>query len=145
MMEEIFSFQTKEKDNNIIKAVSLDDIDLFTLCVYPTEKKLNAIYSYGFVLIKIIQTENYTKYIFSKRLNDNYILTEEQLLNLIEDSIVLRCLDTDGVDNWSWYMESKNSTIADTLDIPIQEVIENDLTFRDAAKKEINRYKKLEN
>lgn len=75
---------------------------------------------------------------------NRYILTEGQLLSLLEDRLVLQCLDADGVDNWSWYMESKNSVIAEILKIPIEEVINNDLTFRDAAKREINQYSKIE-
>jgi len=74
---------------------------------------------------------------------DKYILTEGQLLSLLEDKLALQCLNADGVDNWSWYMESKNSIIAEILKIPIEEVIDNNLTFRDAAKKEINQYSKI--
>lgn len=75
---------------------------------------------------------------------NKYILTEGQLLSLLEDGLVLQCLNVDGVDNWSWYMESKNSIIAEILEIPIEEAIKNNLTFRDAAKKEINQYSKIE-
>lgn len=63
---------------------------------------------------------------------------------MLEDGLVLQCLNVDGVDNWSWYMESKNSIIAEILEIPIEEAIKNNLTFRDAAKKEINQYSKIE-
>lgn len=75
---------------------------------------------------------------------NRYILTEGQLLSLLEDRLTLQCLNTDGVDNWSWYMESKNSIIAEILKIPIEEVVNNGLTFRDAAKREINQYSKIE-
>lgn len=75
---------------------------------------------------------------------NKYILTEGQLLSLLEDGLALQCLNVDGVDNWSWYMESKNSIIAEILEIPIEKAIKNNLTFRDAAKKEINQYSKIE-
>lgn len=75
---------------------------------------------------------------------NKYILTEGQLFSLLEDKITLQCLDTDGVGSWSWYMKSKNSIIAEILKIPIEEVIRQDLTFRDAAQKELNQYPKIE-
>lgn len=75
---------------------------------------------------------------------NKYILTEGQLFSLLEDKITLQCLDADGVGSWSWYMKSKNSIIAEILKIPIEEVIRQDLTFRDAAQKELNQYPKIE-
>lgn len=69
------------------------------------------------------------------KLDDNhYILTKTELLSLLENEIVLECLNIDGVDNWSWYMESRENIIASYLGITPQEVINNDYTFRDAAK-----------
>ena len=75
---------------------------------------------------------------------NKYILTEGQLLSLLEDKITLQCLDVDGVGSWSWYMESKNNIIADILKIPVEEVSRQDLTFRDAAQKELSQYPKVE-
>ena len=75
---------------------------------------------------------------------DKYILTEGQLLSLLEDKITLQSLETDGVENWVWYMESKNTIISDILKIPVEEVVKKQLTFKDAAKKELNQYSKIE-
>jgi len=37
---------------------------------------------------------------------NKYILTEEELLSLLTDSIKLNCLDGAGVDNWGGYGEA---------------------------------------
>lgn len=35
-----------------------------------------------------------------------YILTEDELKNLIKDSLTLEALENGGVDNWDWYCDS---------------------------------------
>ena len=65
MKEEFLLFTIKENDTNI-KAITLEDIDLFVTCELPTEKEFEIIYSYGFILKKIIPKDNYNKYIFIK-------------------------------------------------------------------------------
>lgn len=44
-----------------------------------------------------------------------YLIKKETLLQLISDSLALECLDADGVDNWSWYMTSRDEMIANYL------------------------------
>jgi hypothetical protein len=53
-----------KKDSNSIKAVSINDLDSFSLYCYPTEEELKIIYSSGFILRYIIPKTNYTKYIY---------------------------------------------------------------------------------
>lgn len=67
MNDTILEFTIKEEDCGKVTAVSLEDIDLFTMYIAPTEEELKIIYSYGFILIKIINEKNYSKYIFSKK------------------------------------------------------------------------------
>jgi hypothetical protein len=55
-----------KKDSNNIKAVSINDLDSFSLSCYPTEEELKIIYSSGFILRYVIPKINYTKYIFVK-------------------------------------------------------------------------------
>lgn len=43
------------------------------------------------------------------------IIPETVLKNLLEDSHRLACLEADGVDNWTWYMEGQDEYIASTL------------------------------
>ena len=73
-----------------------------------------------------------------KRKNPNYIkrylVLEERLLELLEAEARLSCLELDGVDNWSWYMEGRARFIAEALNIKEEEVCENDLDFIDVAK-----------
>ena len=64
----------------------------------------------------------------------SYIITEERLLELLEAEATLQCLENDGVDNWSWYMEGRRRFIAFALDISEEEVRDNDLDFIDVAK-----------
>lgn len=73
----------------------------------------------------------------------NYIISEERLLELLEAENTLRCLEWDGVDNWSWYMESRSRYIAEALQITEAEVRENDLDFIDVAKAELADYQQL--
>ena len=70
-------------------------------------------------------------------MDKHYIISEERLLELLEAENTLHCLNWDGVDNWSWYMESRGRYIAEALQITEAEVRENDLDFIDVAKAEL--------
>lgn len=67
-------------------------------------------------------------------MSKSYVVSEERLLELLEAEATLRCLEWDGVDNWTWYMESCNSFIADALCISESHVRENNLGFIDVAR-----------
>ena len=71
-----------------------------------------------------------------------YLVKKEILLQLISDSLALECLDADGVDNWSWYMTSRDEMIADYLEKPVEEIRGNDYTFMDVAKEQLKYYRK---
>ena len=64
---------------------------------------------------------------------NKYIVSEERLLELLEAEARLQCLEQDGVDNWSWYMEGREQFIADALMISKEEVEDNELNFADVA------------
>ena len=73
----------------------------------------------------------------------SYIVSEERLLELLEAENTLRCLEWDGVDNWSWYMEGRSRYIADALGISEDKVCEEDLDFIDVAKAELNDFQEF--
>lgn len=73
----------------------------------------------------------------------NYIVSEERLLELLEAEARLNCLEWDGVDNWEWYMESRDRFIADCLEISKEKVIEEDLSFIDVAKAELSNFQEF--
>lgn len=73
-------------------------------------------------------------------MSKSYIVSEERLLELLEAENTLRCLEWDGVDNWTWYMEGRSRYIADALCISKDEVRERDLDFIDVAKAELADY-----
>ena len=72
-----------------------------------------------------------------------YIISEERLLELLEMEARLQCLEWDGVDNWTWYMEGRKRFIADALDISEQEVDERDLDFQDVALHDLGDFEKF--
>jgi hypothetical protein len=72
-----------------------------------------------------------------------YLVKKETLLRLISDSLALECLDADGVDNWSWYMTSRDEMIASYLEKSVKEVRENNYTFMDVAKEQIKDYRRV--
>ena len=72
-----------------------------------------------------------------------YLISEERLLELLEAENTLRCLEWDGVDNWSWYMEGRSRYIADALSISEDKVREEDLDFIDVAKAELIDYQEF--
>ena len=69
---------------------------------------------------------------------NKYIIPEDRLLELLEAEATLHCLEWDGVDNWTWYMEGRKRFIADVLNISEERVSEEDLDFIDVAKAELN-------
>ena len=79
------------------------------------------------------------------------LVPEDELLDLLRDSHKLNCLDWDGVDNWSWYLESFDEYIATHLketkqykDRPIKELIDitidESFDFNTLAEIDIERY-----
>lgn len=73
----------------------------------------------------------------------NYIVSEERLLELLENEARFQCLENDGVDNWMWYMEGRKRFIADALCISEEEVEDRDLDFIDVAKADIKDFKEV--
>ena len=82
------------------------------------------------------------------------IIREDELLSLLYDSHKLACLDWDGVDNWSWYMEGRTEYIAQCLketkqykDKTIKEIIdivyEEDRDFVNLAEIDIEGYAEI--
>ena len=59
-----------------------------------------------------------------------YLLTEKQLLELLESYHRLSALESGGVDNWSWYGESNEDYLA----------IDNDESFEDCARRDLKDY-----
>lgn len=76
-------------------------------------------------------------------MSKSYIISEERLLELLEAEATLQCLERDGVDNWSWYMEGRRSFIAEVLNVGEEDVREDDLDFIDVAKAELADFKQL--
>lgn len=64
-----------------------------------------------------------------------YKISEEELIELIADSLRLTALEADGVDNWEWYMESRK-------DIMIEGYGE-DLDFEEAAMRDLKFYEEI--
>lgn len=70
-----------------------------------------------------------------------YIVSEEDLLELLVAQARLDCLENDGVDNWDWYMAGAGAFIRDGIsnyDVNIPEDI--NLDFEDLARLELNDY-----
>lgn len=63
-----------------------------------------------------------------------FVIEEDDLVNLLTDSLELECLKSDGVDNWTWYRESYHEMVADYFDISTEEAEDKDLTFEDVAR-----------
>ena len=76
-------------------------------------------------------------------MSKSYIVSEERLLELLEAENTLHCLEWDGVDNWTWYMEGRSRYIADAFCISKDEVRERDLDFIDVAKAELNDFQEF--
>lgn len=72
-----------------------------------------------------------------------YIIDEQTLLELLQDSARLACLEWDGVDNWTWYMESHAEFVAEMLGVSVDEVREQDLSFDDVARSQLKFYQEI--
>lgn len=47
--------------------------------------------------------------------NETVQISKGSLIRLMSDSIQLRILESDGVDNWTWYMEGSDTYVEDFL------------------------------
>ena len=67
-----------------------------------------------------------------------YKVPENQLIELISDSIKLSILEADGVDNWEGYMINKEDLITEVYgeDIDFEEAAIRDLKFYEEIKGE---------
>ena len=59
-----------------------------------------------------------------------YIISESELIDLLATYHYANCLDAEGVDNWSWYMANK------------KEYLGNFESFEDKAKDDLKYYTK---
>ena len=64
-----------------------------------------------------------------------YKISEEELLDLLSCALQLEVLNTDGVDNWTWYMESRGNLM--------EEWYGEDLDFDEAALIELKKYERV--
>ena len=56
-----------------------------------------------------------------------YIVSENDLIKLLEVEAVLNALEAGGVDNWDWYGESINESLNGTDYETVGEFVENEL------------------
>lgn len=73
-----------------------------------------------------------------------YLLSKEELIDLLAAKYKLEALEAEGVDNWSWYGSNFVDWIAESLGLECQDVIDNDIGFEDVAKNTISLGKYLE-
>jgi len=69
-------------------------------------------------------------------------ISEDELKQLLYDSLFLEMLEQAGVDNWAWYGANHDEYIADLLGISEAEVYDKDLGIEDVVDKEIKKYKR---
>ena len=70
-----------------------------------------------------------------------YIISEKDLLELLESHYRLAALERGGVDNWDWYCESCTDFINDYVrDIGLEDVEIEDFGFADIARDMIDQY-----
>lgn len=72
-----------------------------------------------------------------------YIVDEDTLKRLLENSIELAMLNADGVDNWTWYGEGRRELIKEYFPDASEEELE-DLDFEDCAEKDLEGFEVLE-
>lgn len=72
-----------------------------------------------------------------------YVVDEDTLKRLLEDSIELAMLNADGVDNWTWYGEGRRELIKEYFPDASEEELEN-LDFEDCAEKDLEGFEVLE-
>lgn len=64
----------------------------------------------------------------------NYIISKERLLELLKAESILNVLEGDGVDNWTWYMESRRKYLEEGAEIYGVNIDDNeDFDFEDLA------------
>ena len=64
----------------------------------------------------------------------NYIVSKERLLELLKAENELNVLEGDGVDNWTWYMESRRQYLKEGAEIYGVNIDDNeDFDFEDLA------------
>lgn len=64
-------------------------------------------------------------------MENKYIISESELIELLATYHYANCLDTDGVDNWTWYMIGR------------KEYLKEFESFEDLAKHELKYYTKI--
>ena len=65
-----------------------------------------------------------------------YIVPENLFLELLEAKAYAECLDEQGVDNWSWFMENRIEFVARELELPEAVVEEESFGLKDVANRE---------
>lgn len=74
-----------------------------------------------------------------------YLVTEEDLLEMLKSQYKLSILEADGVDNWEWYMESYNDFIQEFYAEKTKEELEdNDYDIDDCAVDSLKFYEYIE-
>lgn len=76
-------------------------------------------------------------------MENKYIVSEIRLLELLEAETELECLNRDGVDNWTWYMESRKAIIEETMsaaNVPFDE----DTGFSDVARERLKEFSTIQ-
>lgn len=70
-------------------------------------------------------------------------VSEAELRDYLLAVVKLDCLERDGVDNWTWYMEGRERFIAECLGKTVEEVKENDLDFEDVVDLDIQSFQEI--
>lgn len=65
-----------------------------------------------------------------------YVISEQKLLSLLEDSARLTALENGGVDNWGWYSES----LRNYVDSFSEEILPDNYWFEDVAEDLLKEY-----
>ena len=69
-------------------------------------------------------------------------IAEDELRQLLYDSLFLEMLEQAGVNNWTWYGDNYNKFVANALNISEAEVYDRGLDIEDIVDKEIKKYKR---
>ena len=84
-------------------------------------------------------------------MSKHYKISEWQLIQLLKDSMILNCLEKDGVDNWDYYGEGFKQDIEErvkALGLPLYSIIERtasavehyEYDYEDIAKQRLKEY-----
>lgn len=68
-----------------------------------------------------------------------YLVKEEELIDLIANYYEMMMLQRDGVDNWSWYGESRKDILKENFPETTEEDLE-DMDFYDCARVDLENY-----